>query len=226
MRTEWTKADKELRLITVTGSEQNEPVVIAGMTEGVQCIGIGTDAAVFTCDSAPGYAFKLYSDIALNKKEIEAGVYERLAGIPYFPHCFGDGRNYLVLSLESGTTLYDCLVQGVPIPEQAILDVEEARALVRSRSLNPRDIHLKNVILQNGRGKVLDVSEYVLEGNDNRWEHLVWAYRLFYKMIEGRKIPVWALEAVKNGYVKLDEADVNLEAYAQRIIRLFPRFMK
>lgn len=226
MSSQWTRAEEALSLIQVTGSEKNEPVLINGMTDGVRCIGVGTDAAVFTSDRAPGCAFKLYSDIALEKKEIEGGVYERLAGIPFFPRYYGAGRNYLVLSLEPGITLYDCLLQGIPIPEQAILDVEEARKLVRARGLNPRDIHLKNVILQNGRGKVLDVSEYVLEGNDNRWEHLVWAYRLFYHMIEGRKIPAWALEAVKNGYIKLDEADEHLDAYAQRIIRLFPRFMK
>jgi hypothetical protein len=68
----------------------------------------------------------------------------------------------LVLSFEQGVTLYDCLLQGVRVPEQAIQDVEESREFVRSQGLNPRDIHLKNVLLQEGRGKVLDVSEYII----------------------------------------------------------------
>jgi hypothetical protein len=92
--------------------------------------------------------------------------------------------------------------------------------------LNPRDIHLKNVILQNGRGKVLDVSEYALEGDDKRWEHLLWAHRIFYQSVEGKKIPGWVLESIKNGYVKLDQANLSLDDFAQRISQLFSRFLK
>jgi hypothetical protein len=222
---DWTMADQPLRSIRVTGSERNEPVTISGYSEGVRCIGIGTDAAVFSYDQTPGYAFKVYSDLALEKKETERRVYERLAGIPYFPRYFGNGHHYLVLSHEHGVTLLDCLLQGIPVPEQVINDVEEARALVRSRGLNPRDIHLKNILMQNGRAKVLDVSEYAKEGNDKRWEHLVWAYRSFYPSVEGKKIPAWVLDAVKNAYVRLDQASVSLDDFAQRISQLFSKFL-
>ncbi|MDF2837280.1 MAG: hypothetical protein K0Q63_2920, partial [Paenibacillus sp.] len=136
----------------------------------------------------------------------------------------GEGANYLVMSYERGPTLLDCLIEGIPVPPQAIADVEEARRLVRERGLNPRDIHLKNVILQNGRGKVLDVSEYVLDGNDKRWEHLVWAYEAFYSGIEGRRIPEWLLDAVKKSYQKLDQANLNLEDIATRVNRMLARF--
>jgi hypothetical protein len=225
MNADWTMADEPLRSIKVTGSERNEPVAISGYAEGLRCIGIGTDAAVFAYDRMPGYAFKVYSDLALGKKETEREVYERLAGIPYFPQYYGSGHHYLVISYEDGITLLDCLLQGIPVPEQVILDVEEARDLVRSRGLNPRDIHLKNVLLQNGRAKVLDVSEYAKEGNDRRWEHLVWAYRSFYPSVEGKKIPAWVLDAVKNGYIRLDQASVSLDDFAQRISQLFSRFL-
>ncbi|WP_199618288.1 serine/threonine-protein kinase [Paenibacillus alkalitolerans] len=225
MNSDWTKADEPLRSITVTGNERNEPVMISGFSEGLRCIGIGTDAAVFTYDRTPGYAYKVYSDLALEKKETERSVYERLEGIPYFPTYYGSGSNYLVLSYEQGVTLLDCLLQGIPVPEQVIDDVEEARALVRSRGLNPRDIHLKNVLMQNGRAKVLDVSEYAKEGNDKRWEHLVWAYRSFYPGVEGKKIPAWVLDAVKNAYVRLDQASVSLDEFAQRISQLFSKFL-
>jgi hypothetical protein len=226
MNADWKKADEPLRSITVTGSERNEAVVISGFSEGLHCIGIGTDAAVFTYDHTPGYAYKVYSDLALEKKETERRVYERLEGIPYFPRYYGVGKHYLVMSYEPGITLHDCLLEGVPVPEQVIRDVEEARELVRIRGLNPRDIHLKNVILQNGRGKVLDVSEYALEGDDKRWEHLLWAHRIFYQSVEGKKIPGWVLESIKNGYVKLDQANLSLDDFAQRISQLFSRFLK
>lgn len=85
------------------------------------------------------------------------------------------------------------------MPEQVILDVEKAREFVRSKGLNPRDIHLKNVLMQDGRAKVLDVSEYVKEGDDKRWEHLVWAYHTFYSGISEVKVPSWILDTIKNG---------------------------
>lgn len=226
MNSDWAKADGPLRCITVAGSELNEPVVIAGFSEGLRCIGIGTDAAVFTYDLAPGYAFKVYSDLALQKKETEKEVYERIEGIPFFPRYYGEGKNYLVISYEPGVTLLDCLLQGIPVPEQVIRDVDEARELVRSRGMNPRDIHLKNVLLQNGRGKVIDVSEYVVEGDDKRWDHLVWAYHVFYPSFVGKKMPAWVLDAVKNGYVRLDQANVSIDDFAQRTSQLFSKFLK
>jgi hypothetical protein len=35
----------------------------------------------------------VYSDKALEKKEVEAGIYERLKGSRYFPQCYGAGPN-------------------------------------------------------------------------------------------------------------------------------------
>jgi hypothetical protein len=226
MNSDWTQADSSLRCITVTGSENNEMVEVSGTAEGLECVGIGTDAAVFTYDLTPGYAFKVYSELALTKKETEKLVYEKLAGLPFFPQCYGSGDHYLVLSYEPGDTLHDCLIQGIPIPEQVIMDVETACEQARSCGLNPRDIHLKNVIMQDGRGKVLDVSEYVKEGNDKRWEHLVWAYHTFYPSIEGKKIPAWVLESIRRGYSRLDQANVNLDDFAARVNQLFSKFYK
>jgi len=226
MNPDWKAADAALRQVTVSGSERNEEVAVDGAPAGLRCIGIGTDAAVFAWDGAPGYAYKVYSNLAASKKEVERLVYERLKGIPYYPVYYGEGPNYIVISHERGVTLMDCLIEGIPVPEQAIADVEQARSLVRERGLNPRDIHLKNVLLQDGRAKVLDVSEYVQDGNDKRWEHLVWAYRNFYSGIEGRKIPLWLLDMIKNGYMRLDQANMNMDELGQRISRLMERMTK
>ena len=62
----------------------------------------------------------------------------------------------------------------------------DAREYVRQKGLNPRDIHLKNIFLQNGRAKIIDVSEYVQPGNDLRWEYLKKAYDQYYHLIEGK----------------------------------------
>ncbi|WP_068785519.1 protein kinase family protein [Paenibacillus phocaensis] len=221
MNSDWKRAEEALRLVELEGQENNKPVSVIRFPAHLRCIGIGTDAAVFYDPATPDYAYKVYTPQAIEKKEVEANIYDRLNGSPYFAKCYGVGSNYLVLSLEQGMTLYDCLLYGVPVPEQAIQDVEEARRFVRSQGLNPRDIHLKNVLLQEGRGKVLDVSEYVKEGNDNRWEHLAWAYQHVYPLISGTKVPLWILETITNWYNRIDTATFGIEDFAKRVSGLF-----
>ncbi|UHA73432.1 serine/threonine protein kinase [Paenibacillus sp. 481] len=220
---QWKQAETALARMEVIKNGVNDPVTIVGEADDLRCIGIGTDAAVFVYEHMPNYAYKLYATEALPKKEAEMEVYSALVGNPYFPEFYGSGDKYVAISHESGLTLYDCLLLGVPIPRQVIDDVEVARTFVREKGLNPRDIHLKNVLLQNGRGKVLDVSEYIQPGNDKRWEHLVWAYDNVYPLIEGKKMPIWVLDAVKNGYYHLDPSNINLQEFADRISRLFFR---
>lgn len=220
---DWKQAEKALSLINVLKQGENEPVKIEGESSDIQCIGIGTDAAVFVYMPMPSYAYKLYTTEALSKKQSEIEVYQALVGSPYFPVYYGSGDRYIVISNESGITLYDCLLSGVPVPRQVIDDVDAARQFVRERGLNPRDIHLKNILLQDGRGKVLDVSEYVQNGNDKRWEHLAWAYDNFYPLIEGKKVPLTVLEAVKKRYYRLDSTNGSLMDFANRMKRLFTR---
>lgn len=218
---DWRQAEIALSNIQVSKNGDNELVLIEGKSEVLECIGMGTDAAVFVYQPLPDYAYKLYAAEAIPKKLAEIEVYQALAGSTYFPVFYGSGERYVVISNESGITLYDCLIQGVPVPKQVIDDVEAARQFVRERGLNPRDIHLKNVLFQNGRGKVLDVSEYIQSGNDKRWEHLVWAYDNLYPFIEGKKIPISILEAVKKRYYRLDPTSANLIAFAERMKKWF-----
>lgn len=226
MNSDWKQAEEALRDIEVVGHKNNMPVSVIGSVQNLRCIGIGTDAAVFYCPDTPNYAYKVYSVQALEKKEVEERIYKRLKGSQYFPQCYGSGPNYLVLSFEQGITLYDCLLQGVRVPEQVIQDVEKAREFVRSQGLNPRDIHLKNVLLQDGRGKVLDVSEYIKEGNDSRWEHLVWTYKHFYPLIREVQVPLWILEIIKNWYNRINKASFGIEGFTKRVTRLFFRERK
>jgi predicted Ser/Thr protein kinase len=188
--------------IRVTSNSNNNPVTIHGSSEDLRCVGIGTDAAVFQYVHNPAYAFKLYADDKRGKVQTEAKVYQELKGSPFFSTCYAVSDRYLVLSFESGVTLHDCLLQGIKIPYTVIQDVEEARREARERGLNPRDIHLKNVLLQNGRAKVIDVSEYLEQGNDFRWEHLKKAYEEFYHIFKGRAVPNWLLEIIRRWYKK------------------------
>ncbi len=197
---QWQLAAQTLAAVNVTAHPNNEPVTITGTADGFRCIGVGTDAAVFQAEKFPQYAFKVYAEGKSDKLEAEAAVYRQIGDSPYFSTCYGRDERMLVLKFEQGPTLFDCLLQGIFVPEQAIADVETAREYIRGIGLNPRDIHLKNILLQNGRAKLLDVSEYIQPGNDFRWEHLKKAYVEYYPIIDGKPVPFWLLDTIRKWY--------------------------
>ncbi|MDN7241188.1 serine/threonine protein kinase [Planococcus sp. N028] len=200
MTKEWETASLALSAISVSSNPNNEPVTIYGSSPDLKCIGVGTDAAVFQSLTAPSYAFKVYAEEKLDKIKAEEHVYSILGSSPFFSTCYASTEKYLVMTYEDGPTFFDCLLQGITIPEQAIQDVETARSYVREKGLNPRDIHLKNILLQNGRAKILDVSEYIHPGNDFRWEHLKRAYDEYYQYISDTPMPYWLLETIRKWY--------------------------
>ncbi|SFI96676.1 hypothetical protein [Thermoflavimicrobium dichotomicum] len=199
----------------------NRVVTVHQIPEELQLVGKGTDAVVVRHLAYPRFAFKVYARERLDKLENEYKVYQQLGDSPYFCVCYSKGSRFLVLSYEQGPTLYECLEQGIVIPEQVIIDVEQARAYVRKVGLNPRDIHLKNIIMQNGRAKLIDVSEYIREGNDGRWEHLLQAYELFYPLIRGKRIPHWIIELVKRLYYKQVHQQFSLMEFGRWFLHLF-----
>ena len=200
MDNDWGKARELLSKIKISSNPNNQPVTIHGNVRELKCIGVGTDAAVFQYIHSPAYAFKLFADDKLDKIQLEAKVYEKLGSSPYFSTFYKASERFLVVSYESGITLYDCLQQGIHIPSRIIDEVDQARAYAREKGLNPRDIHLKNILLQDGKAKIIDVSEYLLPGNDCRWEHLKRGYEEYYHLIDGRAIPSWLLETVRKSY--------------------------
>ena len=219
MENDWDKAIGSLSKIKVFSNPNNEPVTICGEADDLKCIGIGTDAAVFQSLSAPAYAFKIYAKDKVHKVKVEATVYQVLEESPYFSTCFAAYNEYLVLSYEEGKTLFDCILQGIHIPKQVVNEVEEAREYVRKKGLNPRDIHLKNILLQNGRAKIIDVSEYTLQGNDHRWEHLKKGYEQYYHLIDGNSVPFWLVETIRKWYNQRGKKS-SFEEFTKYILKL------
>ena len=118
MESDWDKAIDSLSKIKVFSNPNNEPVTISGDADDLKCIGVGTDAAVFQSLSTSAYAFKIYAQDKVNKVKVEANVYHILGDSPFFSRCFASYDEYLVLSYEEGKTLFDCILQGIHIPEQ------------------------------------------------------------------------------------------------------------
>ena len=179
---EWDIIENELSKISVSSNGKNELVRIKGDSDKLKCIGVGTDAAVFRFVHMPHYALKVFSHDKLEKLKIETEVYLKIGHSDYFPKYYGRGFDFLVISYEEGITLYDCLIKGTHIPKQVIHDVDNARNCVFKLGLNPRDIHLRNILLCQGRAKLLDVSEYMKQGNDRRWEYLKEGYLKYYHL--------------------------------------------
>lgn len=200
MEKTWQGIAESLTAIKVIANPDNEPVSIEGIADGFRCIGVGTDAAVFQFLEVPKYAFKIYAENKQDKLEAEAKVYAQIGSSPYFSSCYGLTDRLLVIKYEEGLTLFDCLLQGVHVPKLVMEDVEEARNYIRQMGLNPRDIHLKNILLQDGRARLLDVSEYIKPGNDFRWEHLKKAYEEYYPLIDGKPMPYWLLDTIRKWY--------------------------
>jgi hypothetical protein len=220
MENKWDIASHSLSQITVSSNPNNEPVTICGDFDDLKCIGVGTDAAVFQSPYAPAYAYKIYARDKVSKIKVEENVYNVLGDSPFFSTCFDAYDKYLVLSYEEGTTLFDCLLQGIHIPDQVVKDVEDARDYVRKKGLNPRDIHLKNILLQNGRAKILDVSEYIQPGNDFRWEHLKKVYEEQYHLIDGKSVPFWLLETIRKWYNQWNKSSSSYEEFMKLILKL------
>ncbi|MGJ9457306.1 serine/threonine protein kinase [Oceanobacillus sp. CF4.6] len=219
MENNWETASPYLSKIRITSNPNNQPVTIHGDSDGLKCIGVGTDAAVFQCLYVPSYAFKIYAEDKVSKINIEEEVYHTLGESPFFSTCFASTENYLVLSFEEGPTLFDCLLQGIHIPESVILDVEDARQYIREQGLNPRDIHLKNILMQNGRAKIIDVSEYIQPGNDFRFEHLKKAYEDHYHRMDSKPVPFWLLETIRKWYNQQQKYFSTYEEFMQFVIK-------
>ncbi|MYL35629.1 serine/threonine protein kinase [Pontibacillus yanchengensis] len=219
MKNKWESAFSSLSQITVSSNDNNEPVTIQSVPEDIKCIGIGTDAAVFQSVDEPLYAYKLYARDKVSKLKVEEEIYKRLGNSNFFSWCYDSYDNLLVLQYEEGLTLFDCLLQGIHIPKQVVNDVEEAREYVREKGLNPRDIHLKNILLQNGRAKIIDVSEYVQPGDDFRWNHLKRAYEEYYHLVDEKCVPFWVVETVRKWYNQ-SKKTTSFEEFMKVVLKL------
>lgn len=218
---DWSIIEKEVRRIKIIAHGDNEIVTVKKDTDSFECIGVGTDAAVFRSIEIPDFAVKIYSDNKIYKIKIESSVYNKLHKSDYYPVYYGEGANYLVISYEKGLTLYDCLLKGINIPINIISDVDNARAFASDRGLNPRDIHLKNILMHEGRAKIIDVSEYLKPGNDKRWEYLKEGYLKYYHLIDGKAIPHWIIETVRKWYNQTPSESFNVHDFMKELILLF-----
>ncbi|WP_018664649.1 hypothetical protein [Heyndrickxia acidiproducens] len=188
--------------ILLESKNPHDPVIVKNIPDGWKCIETGNYAAVFSHATCPGLAVKVIRENTEALKK-EAKVYKQLGDHPAYSKCFYHGPNYLVLKKLKGITLYDAIAKGIRIPASVIGDINEALLFARKSGLNPYDVHAKNVMMKDGRGYVVDVSDFYKEGKDEKWDDFVKAYQKIYLKTLYKhpvKIPYKVLNFIRHAY--------------------------
>lgn len=186
--------------LKLTSEQPHNPVIARSYPKPWCLVGAGNYAGVFVHPSYPDRVVKVYAP-GREGLEAEAEVYRRLEKHPAFSECLHVGDDYLVLRRLTGVTLYDCFRRGIPIPRQVIEDIDEALAYAMDKGLYPHDVHGKNVMMKDGRGFVVDVSDFLNAEPCTMWRDLKRAYDILY-IPPLRRVPVpeFILNAVRSGY--------------------------
>lgn len=188
--------------LKVESFDAHNPVVAVHIPEPWKLVGAGNYAAVFGHPNHPDEVVKVYAPGRSGLEE-EVEVYRRLGSHPAFSKCFYAGENFLVLKRLNGVTLYDSMHQGLRIPKQVIEDIDEALDYARDRGLHPHDVHGRNVMMQDGRGLVVDVSDFLHEEACSAWNDLKKAYYWLYLPLLSPlrlRLPYFLLNWVRKAY--------------------------
>lgn len=172
------------------------PIKVNHLPQPWQLLGAGNYAAVVYHPDYPDLVVKIYAPGRPGYEE-EVEVYRRLGSHPAFSECLYAKDNFLVLKRLYGTTLYDCMHLGLRIPKQVIQDIDAALQYAQSRGLYPHDVHGRNVMMSQGRGLVVDISDFLHQEACSKWQDLKRAYYWIY-------LPVLSPLRLRLSYSTLD----------------------
>lgn len=191
-----------LPALRIESVRPHDPVVVRHLPAPWMVLGRGNYAAVLAHPDHPELAVKVYAPGRPGWAE-EVEVYRRLGEHPAYSRCLYAAEGVLLLRRLRGVTLYDAVHRGLPIPPRVIQDVDDALEHARARGLHPHDVHGRNVMMRDGRGLVVDVSDFLEPEGRGKWEDMKRAYRRFYRpflMPLRMPVPAWLLETVRMGY--------------------------
>ena len=189
----------QLRLCSV---DPHDPVRVLHLPQPWRELGCGNYAAVLHHPDHPELVVKVYAP-GRPGLEQEEEVYRRIGCHPAFSRCFHRGDGYLVLRRLHGVTLWDCLRRGIPIPLQAIHDIDDGLAHAVSRGLHGHDLHGRNLMVHRGRGLIVDISDFLNSSPCRAWQDLRWAYHRLYRPVIaplGLRIPATLLDGLRKSY--------------------------
>jgi hypothetical protein len=179
-----------------------DPVKVSYFPQPWQLLGAGNYAAVFIHPNYQDIVIKIYAPGRSGWAE-EVEVYKLLGYHQSFSQCFSAEDSWLILKRLHGVTLYDCMHLGLKIPQQVIQDIDQALDYAKSKGLNPHDVHGRNVMMSEGRGLVVDISDFLDLSPCRAWQDLKLAYYWLYRpLISWHHLPVpyWLLDGIRSLY--------------------------
>ncbi len=182
--------------------DPHDPVRVISLPQPWRTLGCGNYAAVLHHPDHPELVVKVYAP-GRPGLEQEAEVYRRIGAHPAYSQCFHVGAGYLILRRLHGVTLWDCLRRGLPIPPQAIEDIDAALAYAIDRGLHGHDLHGRNLMVHRGRGLIVDISDFLNPAPCRAWQDLRWAYRWLYRPLIaplGLRAPALLLHGLRKLY--------------------------
>lgn len=182
--------------------DPHDPIKVRHLPHPWKLLGAGNYAAVVCHPEYPDVVVKIYAPGRPGFEE-EVEVYRRLGSHPAFSECFYAQNGFLILKRLYGITLYDSIQRGLRIPKQVILEIDRALEYARMRGLYPHDVHGRNVMMHEGRGFVVDISDFLHEEKCAKWDNLKRAYYWLYRPILSPlklRIPYFLLDAVRKSY--------------------------
>ena len=165
--------------LEIESVDSRNPIKVRYLPQPWRLLGKGNYAVVVYHPHHPDLVVKIYAPNRPGCAE-EIEVYRLLGSHPAFSECLYAKDNFLVLKRLYGTTLYDCLHLGLSIPKQVIRDIDQALEYAQSRGLRPHDVHGRNVMMYQGRGLVVDISDFLHQEPCSKWNDLKTAYYWFY----------------------------------------------
>jgi hypothetical protein len=190
------------RSAVIISSDENDPVAVVSCPDPWRILGCGNYAAVFAHPMFKDYVVKIYGRAVEGIKD-EIEVYGRLGSHPAYSECHYYGERFLILKRIFGTTLFDCVHKGIRIEPKIMEDIDQALEYARKRGLFPHDVHGKNVMVSDGHGVIVDVSDFLIKEDCGKWNDLKLAYHKVYLRSLYHlpvSIPYSMLNGVRIGY--------------------------
>lgn len=191
-----------LPMIDMKSISAFDPIIVEKVPDPWILLGVGNYAAGLTHPDFPEYVVKIYAPGRPGIKE-EIEVYSKIKSHPSYSECFHHTENYLILKRLKGKTLYKCINEGIQIPESVIKDIDEALKYAKDIGLNPHDVHAKNVMIVEGQGVVVDISDFTKSEKCVLWKHFKKAYYKIYLPFIYKlhpPIPEFCLNLIRKAY--------------------------
>lgn len=191
-----------VNLVKIESIDPHNPVIVSQIPQPWELLGTGNYAAVFTHPNYEEIVIKIYAPGREGWAD-EVEVYRRLGEHQAFSQCYYAEPNWLMLKRLHGVTLYDSMYLGLKIPRQVIQDIDLALDYARTKGLTPHDVHGRNVMMFEGKGLVVDVSDFLDSSPCWAWKDLKKAYYLLYQPLfswHRLSVSYWLLDTVRSIY--------------------------